>query len=159
MRAAARDSCRDVFNVALEARCDAPPVFEAAEHALDDISLPVDGLIVVISDLAVFSRQDDGPGPAPFKPFAQFPTVTAFVGDRFGGWRHGLDAALCDLAIMHVSGRREQDAIDKNMGRPLWSRTVWSPVLRPPSVRPIPWGMGAWGPRPPFSAAGAADEP
>ncbi len=102
-----------------EARCDAPPVFETAEHALDDISLPVDGLIVGISDLAALSRRDDGPGPALFKPFAQFP---AFVGDKFGGWRHGLDAALCDLAIMHVSGRREQDAIDKNTGLPLWCR-------------------------------------
>ncbi len=142
------------LNVALEARCDAPPVFEAAEHAFDDISLSVDGPIVVISDPAVLSRRDDGPGTALFKPFAQFPAVMTFAGDRFGGWRHGLDAALCDPAIMHVAGRREQDAIDKNTGRPLWSRTAWSPVLRPPLVRPIPWGgMGA---RAPFSAAGAA---
>ena len=76
---------------------------------------------------AVLSRWDDGPGPALFEPF---PAVTAFAGDKFGGWRHGLDAALCDLAIMHVSGRREQDAIDKNMGRSLWSQTAWSFVLR-----------------------------
>ncbi len=61
------------------------------------------------------------------EPFAQFPAVMALAGDRLGGWRHGLDAALCDLAIMHVSGRREQDAIDKNTGRPLWSRAAWEP--------------------------------
>ena len=31
--------------VAVEAVCDASPVFEAAEHALDDVALPVDGLV------------------------------------------------------------------------------------------------------------------
>ena len=147
MRAAARAiAAVTFFNVALKARCDAPPVFEAAEHAFDDISLSVDGLIVVISDLAVLSRRDEGPGPALFKPFAQFPAVMALAGDTFGGWRHGLDAALWDLAIMHVSGRRGQDAIDKNMGRPLWSQTAWSPVLRSPLVRPIPWAEAPFPP-------------
>jgi hypothetical protein len=31
--------------VAIEARGDAPPVFEAAEHAFDDVALLVDGLV------------------------------------------------------------------------------------------------------------------
>ena len=36
------------FKVAIEARGNAPPVFEAAEHAFDDVALLVDGLVVII---------------------------------------------------------------------------------------------------------------
>jgi hypothetical protein len=32
------------------------------------------------------------------------------VGDEFGRGRHGRDTQLGDLAIVHVSGRQEQDA-------------------------------------------------
>ena len=44
------------------------------------------------------------------EPFAQGLAVITLVGDEFGGRRQSLDAALCDLAIMYVSRRQEQDA-------------------------------------------------
>jgi hypothetical protein len=42
-----------MFNVSIEARGNAPPVFEAAEHAFDDVALlVVDGLVVIIPGFA-----------------------------------------------------------------------------------------------------------
>ena len=37
---------------------------EAAKHALDDVTLPVDGLVIMVLDLAVLARWDDGRGSA-----------------------------------------------------------------------------------------------
>ena len=85
------------------------PVLEAAKHALDDVALPVDGLVIMVLDLAVLARWDDGRGSAFCQPVAQGFAVIALVGDEFGGGRHGFDTALGDLAIMDVSWCQEQD--------------------------------------------------
>ena len=85
------------------------PVLEAAKHALDDVTLPVDGLVIMVLDLAVLARWDDGRGSAFCQPVAQGFAVIALVGDEFGGGRHGFDTALGDLAIMDVSWCQEQD--------------------------------------------------
>lgn len=45
----------EVFDVTIEAGCDTSLVFEAAEHAFDDVSLFVDRAVVVILDLAVLA--------------------------------------------------------------------------------------------------------
>ena len=82
---------------------------EAAKHALDDVTLPVDGLVIMVLDLAVLARWDDGRGSAFCQPVAQGFAVIALVGDEFGGGRHGFDTALGDLAIMDVSWCQEQD--------------------------------------------------
>ena len=46
------DGTYEVLDVAVEAGGEATPVFEAAEHALDDVALFVDGAITVVLDLA-----------------------------------------------------------------------------------------------------------
>lgn len=104
------DGAHEVFDVAIEAGCDAPPVLEAAEHALDDVALLVDGAVVIILELAVFARRDDGLGASSNQPFPQSLAVIALVGDEVGGRRHRFDTEPCDLAIVNVSGRQEQDA-------------------------------------------------
>ena len=104
------DCSHEGFKVAIEARGDAPPVFEAAEHAFDDVALLVDGLVVIVLGFAVFARWDDCFGASRIQPFAQGLTVIALIRDEFGRRWHGLDATLCDLAVMYVSGRQEQDA-------------------------------------------------
>ena len=96
----------------------------------DDVALLVDGLVVIVLGFAGFARWDDRFGASCIQPFAQGLTVIAFIRDEFGRRWHGLDATLCDLAVMYVSGRQEQDA-----GSTL---LIWSLVLRPPLVRPIP---------------------
>src|SRR3546814_3675831 len=65
------DCGHEVFDVAIEAGGDAPPVLEPAEHPLDDVALSVDGLVVVVLDFAVPARRDDGLGAACFEPFAR----------------------------------------------------------------------------------------
>src|SRR3546814_5961840 len=85
------DCGHEVFDVAIEAGGDAPPVLEPAEHPLDDVALSVDGLVVVVLDFAVPARRDDGLGAACFEPFAQGLAVIALVGDEFGGRRHRRD--------------------------------------------------------------------
>ena len=100
----------EIFDVAIEACGDAPPVLEAAEHALDDVALFVDGAVVIILDLAVFAWCYDGLSAAFDQPLAQRLAVIALVSDKLGGWRHRVDAELGNLAIMNVSGRQEQDA-------------------------------------------------
>jgi hypothetical protein len=72
------------FDVAIEAHGDAPPVFETAEHAFDDVTLLVDGLVVIVLGLAVFARWNDRFGAARIQPFAQGLTVIAFIRDEFG---------------------------------------------------------------------------
>ena len=56
------------FDVAIKAYCDTVPVFEAAEHALDDITLLVDCGIKFVVDPAVTLVQDDGLGASFSKP-------------------------------------------------------------------------------------------
>ncbi|MCP1472428.1 hypothetical protein J3E64_004146 [Sphingobium sp. OAS761] len=104
------DGPHEVFDVAVEAGCDAAPVFEAAEHSLDDVALFLDGAVVIVLDLAVFARRNDGFGAALDEPFAQCLAVVSFVRHEFGRRWHCFDAEPCNLAIMHVSGRQEQDA-------------------------------------------------
>ena len=64
---------------------------------------------IMVLDLAVLARWDDGRGSAFCQPVAQGFAVIALVGDEFGGGRHGFDTALGDLAIMDVSWCQEQD--------------------------------------------------
>ena len=97
------------LDVAVEAGGYTASVLEAAKHALDDVALPVDGLVIMVLDLAVLARWDDGRGSAFCQPVAQGFAVIALVGDEFGGGRHGFDTALGDLAIMDVSWCQEQD--------------------------------------------------
>ena len=105
-----KGDCGDeVFDVAVEAGGYTAPVLEAAKHALDDVALPVDGLVIMVLDLAVLARWDDGRGSAFCQPVAQGFAVIALVGDESGGGRHGFDTALGDLAIMDVSWCQEQD--------------------------------------------------
>ena len=47
------DGCHEGLDVAVEASCDAPPVLEAAEHALDDVALAVDLAVVLDVHFAV----------------------------------------------------------------------------------------------------------
>lgn len=61
---------RGSFYVSIEARSDAPPILDAAEHAFDDVAFFVDGLVIIVLDLAVLARRDDGCGAALFEPFA-----------------------------------------------------------------------------------------
>ena len=103
MTAAARAIAAMKSDVAVEAGGYTAPVLEAAKHALDDVALPVDGLVIMVLDLAVLARWDDGRGSAFCQPVAQGFAVIALVGDEFGGGRHGFDTALGDLAIMDVS--------------------------------------------------------
>ena len=65
--------------------------------------------VIMVLDLAVLARWDDGRGSAFCQPVAQGFAVIALVGDEFGGGRHGFDTALGDLAIMDVSWCQEQD--------------------------------------------------
>ena len=100
----------------------------------------------MVLDLAVLARWDDGRGFAFCQPVAQGFAVIALVGDEFGGGRHGFDTALGDLAIMDVSWCQEQDE------GPAF-RIADSVEL---GVAAPPWCGRCHGPRPPFSAAGAA---
>lgn len=84
-------------------------VLETAEHALSDVALFVDGLVVFVLDFAVLARRNDGLGTARVEPFAQGLAVITFVGDKFGRGRQGLDAQLGHLAIVDVAGCQEQD--------------------------------------------------
>ena len=43
---------KEVCDISVEACCDAPPAFEAAEHALDDVALRVGCLAIVLPDPA-----------------------------------------------------------------------------------------------------------
>jgi len=99
----------ECFDVAIEAGSDAPPVFEAAEHAVDDVALLVDCAIIIVLDFAALAGWNDGFSAALDQLFSQRLTVVAFVGDQFGRRRHRLDAELGDLAIVNVSGRQKQD--------------------------------------------------
>ena len=56
-----KGDCGDeISDVAVEAGGYTAPVLEAAKHALDDVALPVDGLVIMVLDLAVLARWDDG---------------------------------------------------------------------------------------------------
>jgi hypothetical protein len=65
----------------------------------------------------------------------------ALVGDEFGGRRRSLNAALCDLAIMHVSGRPNSSAEEPD---------TFSQIARPHEKTACRWGG------PYVSTAGAA---
>ena len=54
-------------------------------QSFDDVALPVDGLVIMVLDLAVLARWDDGRGSAFCQPVAQGFAVIALVGDEFGG--------------------------------------------------------------------------
>jgi hypothetical protein len=54
------DGARQVFDLPVEAVCDAAPGFEPAEHALDDVALSVDCAVVIVLNLAAFARWNDG---------------------------------------------------------------------------------------------------
>lgn len=71
------------MDVSVEARCNAPPILEAAEHAFDDVTLFVDGLVVFIRDFAVLAWRDHGLGATRFQPFTQSLTLIPLVGDEF----------------------------------------------------------------------------
>src|SRR5665647_1766916 len=104
------DGSHEVFDVPIEAGCDASPIFEAAEHALDDVALLVDRAVIFVLDLAVLAGRNDGLGATLGQPFPQCLAIVPLVSDEFRrGW-HRSDAELRDLAIVHVSGRQEQDA-------------------------------------------------
>ena len=62
-----------------------------------------------ILSFEISSRRDYRLGASRFQTFMQLLAVLAFVGDQFGRGRHGSDAGLRDLEIMHVAGRQEQD--------------------------------------------------
>lgn len=49
----------EACDVAVEADRDAPPVLKVAKHALDDVALVVDGLVVISADCAVLARRND----------------------------------------------------------------------------------------------------
>ena len=99
-------------DVAVIAGCDPAPVFEATEHAFDDIALLVDGMIAVELDFAVALGRDDGLGSARSEPVAQLAAVIApfgeaqdrIVSDQLGGGRHGGDTLLGNPHIVGISG-------------------------------------------------------
>ncbi len=54
------------------------------------VALLVGCLVVLVLDLAVLARRDDGFGAALLQPFAQFLAVIAFVGDEFAPPIHNI---------------------------------------------------------------------
>ena len=58
------DGRHEGLDIAVEAGEDAAPVLEAAEHALNDVALPVDLPVVLDLYLAVGLRRDDRGGAA-----------------------------------------------------------------------------------------------
>jgi len=78
-------------------------------HALDDVALLIDGLVLSVLDFAVLARRGDGLGTTLVEPLAQSLAVIAFVGDALGGGSQSFDAEPRHLAIVDVAGRQEQD--------------------------------------------------
>ena len=46
--------CHEGFDVSVETCGDAAPVLEAAEHAFNDVTLPIDRWVAIEFDLAMF---------------------------------------------------------------------------------------------------------
>lgn len=124
---------------------DAAPVFEAAEHALDDVALLVDGGIEVELVLAVSLGRDDGPRSPLSEPTAQVVAVIFLVGDQFGRGRHRLDARFAtriSWAYSEVSSRTSglslqvADSVDLCCGHLASGRYRWPrPRFAPSAVR------------------------
>ena len=84
--------------------CDAAPVLEASEHALDEVAAFVEALVVVDGLLAVVSARDAGLDVLLCERLAEPVTIVASVGDQPVGLRqgrqHGCGAAIvADLAL------------------------------------------------------------
>src|SRR5690606_39477618 len=102
----AEDGIRD-FHVTGVQTCALPI------YAFDDVALFVDGAIVVVLDLAILARWNDGGGAPLEKPFTQRLAVVSLVGDKLCGWRHRLDT------------RSEERRVGKE-GRSRWLADVWN---------------------------------
>jgi hypothetical protein len=72
-------SCHAVFDVSIDAGGDLSPAFEATEHALDDVALPVDLWITRVMNPAIALVWDDGRGTALFKPCAQVVAAISLI--------------------------------------------------------------------------------
>lgn len=78
------DGCHEVFDIAVEAGGYPSPVFEAAEHALHDIALPIDCRITFVVNFAIAFVRNDGLS-APFgEPITQIVAAITFVADQLG---------------------------------------------------------------------------
>ena len=71
--------------------------------------VPVQFPVVFSRLLTVTAWRDHRRHPVRFGLSHDGIAVIAFVRDEFGGGWHGFDAALGNLAIMHMSGRQEED--------------------------------------------------
>lgn len=98
------NGCHEGLNFAVVAGGQTSPVFEATEHAFDDVSLAIYSLVVGELDAAMAHRRDDGGGAALGEPFAQSVSIVSLVGDQFSGRCKGSDTLLGDGNIRYISG-------------------------------------------------------
>ncbi len=91
--------------------CNTPPVFEATEHALDDIATAIGRAVERIDDVAGSATRDNRLDMSVLEPGAQFIGIVGFVGDQPPGWWKGVQQRDRHGDISDVACRQD-DADD-----------------------------------------------
>lgn len=99
----------EVSRELFEARGEAALILEAAEEALDDVSLAIDPLAEVAIARAVLARRDDRLGAQPAHGAANGPAVVGLVGDELLE-AVGLGEQRLDVSAVMVLPARDQEA-------------------------------------------------
>jgi len=102
------------------ARCDAPPVLEPTEHALDQVSALVQRSVEGMAALAGRVVGDDGCGPAPEQEVAQIISIISSIGGTYARRRQGCqqgdgDGRIAALARRHFEGDGSAEAVADSM--------------------------------------------
>jgi len=91
------------------AGCDAAPILEPAEAALDDIAFLIDFLVVTDFRFAIGFARDDGLDAAGLKKGTQCIAVIALIGEQSLDPRDEADTVLRHNAIGGVAGREDEN--------------------------------------------------
>ena len=87
---------------------DASPVFEAGEHVLDAVSLPVEQWIVVVLDFAIALGGDAGLDPACGERLTEPARIISPVAEHHLGGRQGIDHHRSTLVIAGLAFTQAQ---------------------------------------------------
>lgn len=87
------------------AGCDAPPIFEAAEHAFDEIALAIGDRVEEMMSFPSWVVRNDWDGPALFEEATQPIAVVSSVGGQTGARRNSADQGCGHPNIAQVAGR------------------------------------------------------
>ena len=130
--------------------CDAPGVFETAEHTFNLVAVPVGSLVVGIRFAAIDFVGNDRSGAAPGQPSAEPGTIVSLVSQQFLWRRQGLQqrhggVAIDALAAAQEKAQRAAFAVDHRVdfGRASAATCAESLVLAPFLPRAERWTLTA----------------